>query len=94
MKVPISCAVSNDGPGIYNSQACTVYGLQVSSSNGNPVNNVSMTPTSGAYISLSELTVPASGAVELYVYVPTSLSGSVNVTASGGSYDDNVILIC
>src|ERR1700722_3355991 len=78
-KVPISCAVANDGEGIYNSQAVTVYSFQVSSPSGNVINNVTMTPTSGAYISLNEITIPASGSVGLYVYVPTTLQGSVSV---------------
>jgi hypothetical protein len=92
-KVPISCAVANNGEGIYNSQPCTVYSLQASSTNGNAI-NVTMTPTSGAFISLNQLTVPATGSVPLYVYVPTSLQGSVNVTASSGGYENNVIPVC
>ena len=70
----------------------TVYPFQVSSSNGAAI-NVTMTPTSGATVSLSSLQVPASGPIQLYLYVPTTLQGSITVTCGSSGYESSVIPI-
>ncbi|HEV2474141.1 MAG TPA: hypothetical protein VGS41_15800 [Chthonomonadales bacterium] len=90
-KVPISCSVSDQGEVIYNSQTCTKYQLQLSSSNGQAHSGVSLAPTTGSYINQTSVNVPSSGSVDVYVYVPTSNSSSVSVTASASGYENNVL---
>ena len=92
IKVPISAPVTNLGTVNYNNQNCTNYLLQISATN-EMAQSVTLTPPSGVYVVPTAVSVPASGSVNANVYVPTSKTGAVTVTASETGFDNRAIQV-
>jgi hypothetical protein len=79
-RIPISTTVgTNNETANYNGTTCVVYSLQISSTNGTE-QVVAVGVPSGVYVEPFQVSVPASGYATCTIYVPTSITGSVQAT--------------
>jgi hypothetical protein len=80
--VPIATTAGQSaGTAVYNNTNCNVYTVQVSSTNGS-AQTVGMIAPENCWVSPTSLTVPAAGSATLTVYVPTSINGHLDATAT------------
>ena len=84
-KVPITWQPTADGQENLGGTTYNRYQVQVWSSNGN-AQTVTIEAPPSCSASPTSVNVPASGSATFTAYVPTSVNGSVNFTASESGY--------
>ena len=85
-KVPIGGDVNSAGTTTYNGVQCNQYTMGISSADARAHDGISLSAPAGVYLSTTSVNVPATGSVNVTVYVPTTMNGTVNVTAYSAGY--------
>src|SRR5260221_5051460 len=86
ISLPISFTIYNRGAVTYSGTQCTDYEMQIGSSDGSAHSGVNLSAPTGCYLSPSSVDVPATGTVNAHCYVPTSINGTIDVSASATGY--------
>jgi len=85
-KVPIASQVGLAAASIYAGVDCNEYTLNIGSADQAAHNNVTLTAPANCYVVPTTVDVPATGSTVATVYVPTTITGTVSVTASATDY--------
>jgi hypothetical protein len=92
-RVPIGSEVNSAGTTTYNGVLCNQYTMKISSANGQAQTGVSLSAPQNVYLSQTTVNVPQQGTVDVTVYVPTTLTGTVNVTAYSAGHSNTTLTV-
>jgi len=90
-RVPIGSEVNSVGTTTYNGVQCNQYTMKISSANGQAQTGVGLSAPANVFLSQTTVNVPQTGYVEVTVYVATTVTGTVNVTASESGHSNTTL---
>ena len=92
-RVPIGSEVNSAGAVTYNGVQCNQYTMKISSANGQAQPGVGLSAPANVFLSQTTVDVPQTGYVQVTAYVATTVTGTVNVTASLTGHSDTTLSV-